>query len=193
MAEFCRFPGIGRRSAERMALDLLVSPDSRKSELLVVLQDFQSRLATCPVCGYVTEDGICPICSDKNRDQSVICVVETFQDALAFEKSRGISGLYHILGGRLSPLKGIGPKSLSFEGLMKRVAAPEVQEIIIATSPTVEGDATGLYLAELLADTELTLTRLGRGLPMGGTLEFTDESTLRMALESRQKFQGNRK
>lgn len=183
-----KLPGVGRRGAERMAFSLLKQPEAVSKSMANSLSALHQRIDECEKCGFLTEDGVCAICSDSGRDQTQLCIVEDDLDVFAFEKSGGIAGLYHVLGGCLSPLKGITPSDLSFQLLMKRLDELPIQEIIIATSPTVEGDATALYLNEILEDRDIRVTQIGRGLPMGGNLEYTDSGTLRLALESRRPF-----
>lgn len=179
-----RLPGVGRRGAERMAFAVLA--DLRLADDLGQdLARLRDEVGTCPDCGYYTESGACAICSDASRDRTTICVVEDALDVVAFEKSGGYRGLYHVLGGVLSPLKGVAPDDLRFAELRERLAPGEIRELIVATSPNVEGDATALYLVRTLATAGMAVTRIGRGVPVGGSLELADGGTLRMALEAR--------
>lgn len=188
LAELGKLPGVGRRSAERMAFSLLAAPEEQARALASALGELHTRIGTCPVCGYFTEDGRCPVCEDPSRDGSLLCIVEDPMDVIAFERAGGYRGRYHVLGGLLSPLKGIGPSDLRVAPLLERVASPEVREIILATSPGVEGDATSIYLSRELERDGLLITRIGRGVPVGGALELIDSGTLRMALEGRRGF-----
>jgi len=185
VAELGKLPGVGRRSAERMAFGLLAAPHERAEALARAASELHQRVGTCDVCGYYTEDGVCPICSDANREDQVLCVVEDSLDVIAFERSASFRGRYHVLGGVLSPLKGVTPDDLNIASLRQRISDPQITEIILATSPSVEGDATAIYLADVLAREGLAITRIGRGVPVGGSLELIDGGTLRMALEGR--------
>lgn len=189
IGELARFPGVGRRSAERMALDLISDRSQRLETLVAALQHLKDQIGVCPVCGYFTSGGDCNVCA-PHRHQQTILIVERPLDVVALEKSGGYHGLYHVLGGHLSPLKGIGPDKLRLDSLFQRLANPEVEELILATSPSVEGDATALYITRHIDNKNLKITRLGRGVPMGGSLEFADSGTLRMALEGRQSLEG---
>ncbi len=180
-----RLPGVGRRGAERMAFALLAAKDD-PTELSRALGRLSEEVGNCETCGYFTDRGQCPVCSDSARDRSTICVVEDALDIVAFEKAGGYRGVYHALGGLLSPLKGVAPEDLRIAELAQRLNEGEFEEVILGTSPSVEGDATALYLSRTLAREGLTFTRIGRGVPMGGSLEMADGGTLRMALESRQ-------
>lgn len=184
IGELAKLPGVGRRSAERMAFDLVVAPRDRQEALLAALQHVADEVGLCATCGYFTDGGHCGIC-EGNRDEAMLLVVEKPLDVVAVEKAGGYRGLYHVLGGHLSPLKGITPDHLRIDSLMRRLAPGVVSELILATSPSVEGDATALYIARHLPRADIRVTRLGRGMPMGGSLEFSDAGTLRMALEGR--------
>jgi recombination protein RecR len=184
IAEFAKLPGVGRRTAERMALGLVLGPPERLDALSNALISAHQDIGVCPNCGYFAQDGECLVCRPE-RDGSLLMVVERAVDVVAMEKAGGFRGLYHVLGGHLSPLKGIGPKELRMDQLLERAADPVVKELILATSPSVEGDATALFIARHVERDELAVTRLGRGVPMGGSLEFADAGTLRLAMESR--------
>jgi len=187
IAEFAKFPGVGRRSAERMVFDLLAAAPERSQGLLDALGSIKAGITLCPQCGYFMEGGKCSACqADRHRDQ--ILVVEKPLDVIALEKAGGFRGQYHVLGGHLSPLKGVTPDKLRLAQLYDRAANPEVHEIILATSPSVEGDATALFISRQVERDGLRITRLGRGVPMGGSLEYTDAGTLRLALEGRRGF-----
>ncbi len=184
IAELARLPGIGRRSAERMALDLVTSPEQRRSDLLAAVRAIGEEISICPRCGYFQSAGKCLVCT-PGRDEALLLVVERPLDVIAIEKAGGYRGLYHVLGGHLSPLKGIGPEDIRLAELFGRLRESTVRELILATSPSVEGDATALYIARKARREGLSVTRLGRGVPMGASLEFSDAGTLRLALEGR--------
>jgi recombination protein RecR len=186
--EFARLPGIGPKSASRLTFYLLRSTDNQPGELAAALQELKERTRLCSVCFNITEDDPCLICDDEARDARLLCVVEEPLDVLAIERSRAYSGRYHVLHGAISPVEGIGPEDLRIAELINRIAAGGFQEIILATNPTLEGESTALYLQRRLADQDIRLTRLARGLPVGGDLEYTDEITLGRAFEGRQSI-----
>ncbi len=181
-----RLPGVGAKSALRMALHLL-RPDNQDAERIShLLAELKTRVRFCRTCGALTEDDECAICKDPARARDLICVVEQPQDLIVMERTRHYRGLYHVLHGVLSPVDGVGPGELSLGTLEARVREGGVRELIVATNPTVEGDATALYIARLVAPHGCTVTRLARGLPMGGTLEFVDDTTLARAIDRRE-------
>jgi recombination protein RecR len=181
-----RLPGIGTKSALRMALYLL-RPESTDAERIAeLLSELKSRVRFCSTCGAITESDQCAICTDPARSRDVICVVEQPQDMIVMERTRHYRGLYHVLHGVLSPVDGVGPDDLSLHSLEARVRDGGVRELIVATNPTVEGDATALYIARIVSPFGCTVTRLARGLPMGGTLEFVDDTTLARAIDRRE-------
>ncbi len=184
--EFARLPGIGPRSASRLTFYLLRSTDNQAGELAAALGELKERTRLCSVCFNITEDDPCPICDDDARDARLLCVVEEPLDVLAIERSRAFSGRYHVLHGAISPVEGIGPEDLRINELVERVEKGDFTEIILATNPTLEGESTALYLQRRLSDRDVRLTRLARGLPVGGDLEYTDEITLGRAFEGRQ-------
>lgn len=184
--EFARLPGIGPKSASRLTFYLLRATDNQPLDLAAALQDLKERTRLCSVCFNITEDDPCPICADETRDARLLCVVEEPLDVLAIERSRAYNGRYHVLHGAISPVEGIGPEDLRIGELVARVGGGRFTEIILATNPTLEGESTALYLQRRLADTGIRMTRLARGLPVGGDLEYTDEITLGRALEGRQ-------
>jgi recombination protein RecR len=188
IAQLARFPGIGRRSAERIAFDLLAAPPERAESLVKALSSL-GRVGICPDCGFFTEDGVCLVANNR-RSPEMLLVVERPMDVIAIEKAGGYAGHYHVLGGHLSPLKGITPDKLRIRELISRIATGAFTELILATSPTVEGDATALYLSGQIERDGLRITRLGRGVPMGGSLEFADAGTLRFAIEGRRGIDG---
>ena len=181
--EFSRFPGIGRKTAQRMAFYVLNSNDNLANDLSNSILTLKSKIRFCEKCYGISEDKLCMICSNPKRDSSTICVVENPADIYTFEKTSIFKGLYHVLGGVLSPLDGIGPDQLEIKSLLERVE-PE-NEVLVATNATIEGEATCLYLANLLEERSVKVTRLARGLPMGGDLEFVDDATIMRAIEDR--------
>ncbi len=183
--EFARLPGIGPKSASRLTFYLLRAADNQAVDLATALQELKERTRLCSVCFNITEDDPCPICDDEARDTRLLCVVEEPLDVLAIERSRAYSGRYHVLHGAISPVEGIGPEDLRVAELVERVSKGNFQEIILATNPTLEGESTALYLQRRLTDPKIRLTRLARGLPVGGDLEYTDEITLGRAFEGR--------
>ena len=181
---FAQLPGIGRKTAHRLALYILKMEREEVASLAQALVNVKDRVRYCSVCSNITEADPCRICSNTKRDRSLICVVEEPSDVLALERTNDFKGLYHVLGGALSPLDGIGPDDLRVKELLPRVSNG-VQEIILAMNPNVEGEATTLYLSKLLKPLGVNVTRIARGLPMGSDLEFADEATLSRALEGR--------
>ncbi len=182
---FTRLPGIGRKSATRMALKLLTSPEAECAELAGAIMDARTRTIGCSICGGLTEDDPCAICSDARRDPSTVCVVERPSDILALERTGRFRGRYHVLGGLLSPLDGIGPENLRIDRLLDRLEGKTIAEIILALNPTAEGEATALYVARLLSQRGINVTKLASGLPVGGELDLADELTLGTALDER--------
>jgi recombination protein RecR len=183
--ELGRLPGIGPKSAQRIAFHLLQTESDDVTRLVTALTEVKARVRFCEECGNVSEAEKCRICADPRRDQTAICVVEEPKDVVAIERTREFRGKYHVLGGAISPIDGIGPDDLRVRELMTRLASGEVQEVIIATDPNLEGEATATYLSRLLRDVGLTVTRLASGLPVGGDLEYADEITLIRALQGR--------
>ena len=187
--EFGRLPGIGPKSAQRIAFHILQTQSFDVSHLAELLTQVRERVRFCEVCGNITESERCSICSDPRRDQTLICVVEESKDVVAIERTRQFRGLYHVLGGAISPIDGIGPDDLSIPALMRRIGDAEIKEVIIATDPNLEGEATAAYLSRLLTAIEVPVSRLASGLPVGGDLEFADEVTLGRAFEGRRKVE----
>lgn len=186
--EFARLPGIGPKSASRLTFYLLRSADEQSADLAAALQDLKAQTRLCSICFNITEEDPCPICLDDGRNPEILCVVEEPLDVVAVERSRAFNGRYHILHGAISPVEGIGPDDLKISELVARAEKGGLKEIIIATNATLEGDSTALYLQRRLAALGLRLTRLARGLPVGGDLEYTDEITLGRAMEGRQEL-----
>jgi len=183
--EFGRLPGIGPKSAQRIAFHILASDPVDVRRLADVLVEVKEKVRFCEVCGNVAEDAQCRICQDSRRDPAVICVVEEPKDVVAVERTREFRGRYHVLGGAISPIEGIGPDDLRVKELMQRLADGQVTELILATDPNLEGEATATYLARLVKPMGLKVTRLASGLPVGGDLEYADEVTLGRAFEGR--------
>lgn len=181
--EFSRFPGIGRKTAQRMAFFVLKSPNEQAVQLAQATMDMKTKIKFCSICFGITEDDPCQICDDPRRDQSTICIVEEAADIYTFEKTNSFQGVYHVLGGVLSPLDGIGPDDLKINQLLDRTESG--YEVIIATNPSIEGEATSLYIGKLLNGKDVKVTRLARGLPMGGDLEYIDDATIMRAMEGR--------
>ena len=188
IAEFAKLPGIGRKSAERLAYHIIQSSGDDARSLAEAVKEVKEKIFFCPVCFNLTEEKPCPICKDPNRDRSRILVVEDPLDIEAFEKSGVYKGLYHVLQGRLVPLKGITAENLRISELLERVKKGDVSEVVLATNPDLEGDATALYISRQLKSFGVKVTRLGLGLPMGGSLEYADAVTLQKALEGRKTF-----
>ncbi len=185
-----RLPGIGPKTASRLAFHLLRAPDDLSQQLASALQQLKSATSQCKECFNITLAGqdVCELCSDTRRDESSICVVEEPLDVLVLEQTGGFHGRYHVLHGVLSPIEGIGPENLKIKPLIERVKSGKVREVIVATNPSMEGDATALYLHQQLAGTNARVTRLARGLPVGGDLEYADQNTLLRALAGRQQM-----
>lgn len=183
--ELGRLPGIGPKSAQRIAFHIVQTESFDVSRLAEILTTVREKVRFCQICGNVSEDDVCGICKDPRRDPSQICVVEEAKDVLAIERTREFRGLYHVLGGAISPIDGIGPEDLRITQLMQRLGDGRVTEVIIATDPNLEGEATAAYLSRLLIVMEITVSRLASGLPVGGDLEYADEVTLGRAFEGR--------
>ena len=180
---FSKFPGIGRKSARRIAFYLMDKEREDVLEIAKAIIDLKDKIERCSICNHITEQSPCDICSNPKRDNSILCIVEDSLDVIALEKTVSFRGKYHVLGGLISPLDGIGPDDLAISSLMSRLDS--IKEIIFAINPSVEGDTTSFYLTRLLKDKPIKITRLARGIPMGGDLEYTDEATLARALEGR--------
>ncbi len=180
-----RLPGIGKKSASRMAFHILKADDQFASLLAERIGAIKSRVRLCTKCGSYTEDDPCPICSSPSRDRSMLCVVEQPHDVMSMEASREFNGLYHVLGSLISPLDGIGPEALRLDWLAARVRELGTREVVIATNPTVEGDTTALYIKKMLEGAEIRISRLATGIPVGGDLEYADRLTLARSLRGR--------
>ena len=182
-----RMPGIGEKTAGRLTYHLLKTPAEHAYQLAEAIRELRENVVFCAVCGNITEEKLCDICRDERRDHGSICVVEEPSDIRAIEVSGAFRGLYHVLGGRLSPLDGVGPEELSCDALLERIdnSSPAVEEVIVATNPSVEGDATALYIQNLLAGRGVKVSRIACGLPAGGHLEYMDSFTISQALQGR--------
>ena len=187
-SELAKLPGIGRKTALRLTYHLLRQPADQSRRLAEALVALGERVHPCERCFNLTEAELCTICSDPRRDPSLICVVEEASDISAIERAGEFRGLYHVLGGRLSPLDGIGPESLHIDDLVQRVASQEIREVIPATNPSLEGEATALYVQRQLASRPITVSRIARGLPVGGDLEYADGVTIAQALAARRSM-----
>ena len=185
--ELGRLLGVGPKSAQRIAFYLIETDNDSASKLAAVIREAKEKVRFCEVCGNVSEGTKCGICSDPKRELSVICVVEESKDINAIERTREFRGLYHVLGGAISPISGIGPDQLRIKDLMKRLADPGIREVILATNPNLEGEATATYLTRLLGAMEISVTKLASGLPVGGDLEYADDMTLGRAFEGRRR------
>lgn len=184
-----RLPGVGPKSASRIAFSLINTSKDYNDLLAKSIAEIKDKVKPCSICGSFTENDPCPVCSDPMRDRSQLCIVEQPQDVITIQASGAYNGLFHVLGGAINPLNGVGPENLSFEKLMQRINEGSFKEIIIATNPTEEGDTTALYIRHILKDrTELNLTRLASGLPVGGDLEYADRTTLTRSFRGRIQF-----
>ena len=188
IAEFKRLPGVGQKSAQRYAFHMLRSTRDDAERLSQAILDVKDKLGLCAVCNNISDSDRCQFCRDPNRDPRVVCVVEEPHNIVGIEATRQFAGRYHVLHGALSPLRGIGPDALRIKGLVERIGQGEVEEIIIATNPTVEGEATAVYLARLLKPLGVKVTRIGMGIPVGSDLEFADEVTISKAMEGRREM-----
>lgn len=184
---FMKLPGIGPKTASRLAFFVLGMQEDDVLELAKALVNAKRQLSHCTICGHITDTDPCYICQDKNRDEAVICVVQDPKDVIAMERMKEFSGYYHVLHGAISPMEGIGPEDIHVPELLKRLENDAVQEIILATNPTIEGEATAMYISRLIKPVGLKVTRIAHGLPMGGDLEYADEVTLSKALEGRRE------
>jgi recombination protein RecR len=188
ITEFKRLPGIGQKSAQRLAFHVLRAGRDDAEHLMQAILDVKDKLGLCRVCNNISDSDLCVYCSGGNRDPKVVCVVEEPHSIIGIETTREYSGRYHVLHGSLSPLRGIGPESLKIKSLVERIGEGEIQEVIVATNPTVEGEATAVYLARLLKPLGVKVTRIGMGVPVGSDLEFADEVTISKAMEGRREM-----
>ena len=188
ISQFERLPGIGKKTAQRLAYNILEQPPERAEKFAEALVNARRKIHFCKICQSFTDLEVCSICDDIRRDKSVICVVAEPKDVMAFERTREVTGVYHVLHGVISPLDGIGPEQLRIKELMARLSDGEVKEIIMATNPTVEGEATASYISRLVKPMGVKVTRLAYGIPVGGDLEYADEFTLARALEGRNEI-----
>lgn len=186
--QFRKLPGIGKKSAQRIAFHILRMTDEQAEEFLRSIEDARKVIHLCPICQNLTDGEVCSVCANEKRDKSVICVVSSPQDVISIEKTNEFRGVYHVLHGVLSPVDHIGPKDLKITELLARLNGDEVKEVIVATAPTVEGDATAIFLANLLKPLGVSVTRLAFGLPVGGDIEYADEITLSRSLENRREM-----
>jgi len=187
VAQLTRLPGIGSRTAQRLAFHVLSTPKDEALALATAIEEVKERVRFCRECGNLTEEELCAICVDPRRDRTVVCVVEQPVDVISLERTHEYRGLYHVLGGSLSPLDGVEPEHLRIDELLQRVARGEIREVVLATNPNMTGEATAAYLADRLRD-RATVTRLASGLPVGGDLEYADEVTLGRALAGRREI-----
>ncbi len=186
--EFHRLPGIGPKTAQRLTFYLLRAPKDQAESLAAALTELKERIVTCAICTNIAEENPCAICRDESRDRSIVCVVEEPLDVLAIERTREYHGLYHVLHGAISPVEGIGPEELKIQELLVRIQRDSgIKEVVLATNPNLEGEATAMYVERLIKPLGIRLTRLARGLPVGGDLEYADEVTLTRALEGRRE------
>src|ERR1700744_2383690 len=186
--EFKRLPGVGQKSAQRIAFHVLRASREDAEHLAQAVLDVKDKLGLCRLCNNISGGEICQYCADSNRDARVVCVVEEPHNIVGIETTRQFAGRYHVLHGALSPLRGIGPESLKIKGLVERIGQGEIQEVIVATNPTVEGEATAVYLARLLKPLGVKVTRIAMGIPVGSDLEFADEVTMGKSLENRREM-----
>lgn len=185
--EFNRLPGIGRKSAARLAFHVLEMSEEQVESFVKALKEAKEVIRKCPKCGDFCEKELCDICSDELRDRATICVVEDSRDIVSFEKMGKYKGLYHVLNGKIAPLNGITPDKLNIKSLLERVAKDEIQEVILALNPDLEGETTCLYLTKLLKPFGIKVTKIASGIPMGGNIEFADSATISRALDGRQE------
>ena len=186
--ELSKLPGIGGKTAQRLAFHILSMDDKSAAELAGSITDAKKSMTYCSVCGNLTDTDPCVICSDESRDRSIICVVESPKDVVAMEKIREYRGYYHVLHGAISPMDGVGPDDINLKSLIVRLQNEEVKELVIATNPNIEGEATAMYIARLIKPSGIRVTRIAHGIPVGGDLEYADEVTLLKAMEGRREL-----
>ncbi|MBO4862311.1 MAG: recombination protein RecR [Firmicutes bacterium] len=185
IAELSKLPGIGGKTAQRLAFHILSLTDEEAKALADAITEAKSSMHYCSICGNLTDSDICSVCSDSARDHSVICVVESPRDVSAMERVREFKGVYHVLNGAISPMDGIGPEDINLRSLIVRLQESDIKEVILATNPNIEGEATAMYIARLIKPAGIKVTRIAHGLPVGGDLEYADEVTLSKAMEGR--------
>jgi recombination protein RecR len=188
ITEFKRLPGIGQKSAQRIAFHIMRASRDDAEHLARTILDVKDKLRLCSVCNNISDAELCQYCGDPNRDQKVVCAVEDPNNIVGIEVTRQFNGLYHVLGGALSPLRGIGPEQLKIKSLVDRIGKGAIEEVIVATNPTVEGEATAVYLSKLLRPLGIRVTRIAMGVPVGSDLEFADEVTMWKAMEGRREI-----
>lgn len=188
IGELAKLPGVGRKTAQRYAFHVLKARPEDVDALVMALRELREHIRPCAVCFNLADSELCPICADPRRERTTVCVVEDAINVLALERTHAYRGVYHVLGGALSPLKDVGPEALRITELVERVRKDGLREVILATSPNVEGEATAVYLARLLKPLNVSTTRLAQGLPAGASLEFTDDVTIQRALENRRDY-----
>ena len=188
ISELSKLPGIGGKTAQRLAFHILSMEDREAFGLADAIRDAKQSMKYCSICGNLTDEDPCSICRDESRDRSIICVVESPKDVIAMEKIREFRGQYHVLHGAISPMDGIGPEDINLKSLITRLQDETVQELIIATNPTIEGEATAMYIARLIKPSGIKVTRIAHGIPVGGDLEYADEVTLLKAMEGRREL-----
>ena len=188
ISELSKLPGIGGKSAQRLAFHILSLSDEQAKGLADAIVSAKTNMKFCPVCGNLTDTEPCAICSDTSRDKSVICVVESPRDVYAMERIREFNGVYHVLNGVISPMDGVGPEDINLRSLIVRLQNDDVRELILATNPNIEGEATAMYIARLVKPAGIKVTRIAHGIPVGGDLEYADEVTLSKALEGRREL-----
>ena len=188
IGELSKLPGIGYKSAQRLAFHILSYDDAEAKALADSITDAKRDMKYCSVCGNLTDNDPCAICSDESRRRDVICVVESPRDVMAMERIKEFDGLYHVLNGVISPMEGIGPEDINLKSLIARLQSEDVRELIVATNPNIEGEATAMYIARLIKPAGIKVTRIAHGLPVGGDLEYADEVTLLNAMEGRREL-----
>lgn len=189
--EIAKLPGIGRKTALRLVLHLLREPEETSTELAGALVNLRTQIQYCKICHNISDEEVCSICASAHRDGSLLCVVESFPDLLAIENTAQYNGLFHVLGGVISPMEGVGPNDLNLESLIERIKAPdsEIKEVILAVSSTMEGDTTAFYITKKLKDQDIKISTIARGVPIGGELEYTDEITLGRSIKGRTRYE----
>ncbi|MBQ3762627.1 MAG: recombination protein RecR [Clostridia bacterium] len=186
--QLSRLPGIGRKTAQRLAFHIVAQPEEDVRELAVTIFNAKKQVHVCPVCGNLTDREICSVCADPSRSRDTVCVVKDARDVNALERIRDYNGLYHVLGGVISPMDGVGPDDIRIRELMSRLAEGEIKEVVLATNPDVEGEATAAYISRLIKPMGIKVTRIAHGVPVGGELEYTDEITLMRAFQGRREL-----